>query len=142
MQRHLAAIERAERERLHDARTALVSVIGASELLDASGADVDQDRLRHLIRAELRRLQGMLDAGRVEAVGEFDLASALRPVIQMHQVDGHEITVEIVPIRVVGRAVAAATVLDNLLRERGPARARRSRLGQRRARWLLGTLAG
>ena len=116
LQRHLAAIERAERERLHDARTALVSVIGASELLDTSGVDVDQDRLRHLIRAELRRLQGMLDAGRVEAVGEFDLASALRPVIQMHQVDGHEITVEIVPIRVVGRAVAAATVLDNLLR--------------------------
>lgn len=116
LQGSLAAIEVADRERLHDARSAVVGVIGASELLAAPAGHVDADRLRRLITAELRRVQSVLDPRADEPSAEFDLAEALAPVVLSHQLHDRPVVSAVQPVVVVGRARATATVLDNLLR--------------------------
>jgi signal transduction histidine kinase len=116
LQRHLAEVEQLQRDRLHDARTAVVGVIGASELLTAGGAGVDADVLRSLMLEELHRLQSVLDTQRLEPITRFDLAEALEPVVRMHQLDGLAVRAELTSVPVVGRPDATATVLDNLLR--------------------------
>lgn len=115
----LMAIESAERVRLHDARSALAGVIGASAMLDAARADVDHRQLRHLITRELHRLQGMLDTRCVEPIAEFDLAAALGPVVEVHRLDGQRISSDLGSTPVIGRPGATATVLDNLLHNAG-----------------------
>lgn len=121
LQRDLATVEQAQRERLHDARSAVSGVIGATELLGATAPvrAIDPDRLHRLIDAELHRLRGLLDVGPAEAVGEFDLAAAVEPVVLSHQLDRAGLAplcVSLTPVRVVGRPDATVTALDNLLR--------------------------
>lgn len=112
----LADVERAERLRLHDARTAIAGVLGATELLAARDDEVDVDRLRTLIAQEVQRLHALLDVTSREPVAAFDLADALAPVVLVHQLDGRLIRAELSSLPVIGRSQATATVLDNLLR--------------------------
>ena len=124
LEARLVAVEQAERERLHDARSAMLGVIGASELLGAASPSIDEGRLRGLIAAELHRLQGVLDGRETEPVTDFDLAAALGPVVLAHQLDGclvhadltDEMDDALASAVAVGRAGTTATVLDNLLR--------------------------
>jgi signal transduction histidine kinase len=116
LERHLAEVERAQRERLHDARSAVVGVMGASQLLATPTAPVDADLLRRLLLEELKRLQAVLDPSRAEPVGPFELTAVLAPVIAIHQLDGSPIDVQLGALWVLGRPTATATVLDNLLR--------------------------
>lgn len=116
LQCHVADLEQKQQERLHDARSAVVGVIDASELLATPAADIDADLLRSLIVAELQRLYAVLDAGAVEPIGEFDLAEALGPVVRIHQLDGRAVRARLDPLAVVGRPLVTATVLDNMLR--------------------------
>jgi signal transduction histidine kinase len=116
----LAAVATAERERLHDARSAVVGVIEASNLLAAPTRGLDTDRLRRLIRAELHRLEAVLETPAAEPVEPFDLAEVLWPVVLVHQLDGSMVHADLPADagarRVIGRPQATATVLDNLLR--------------------------
>lgn len=114
----LLRLEQVQRERLHDARSAVVGVIGASELLATPlpGMSVDAAMLQRLIAAELTRLQGMLDTDVSEPIRDFDVADVFSPVLLAHQIDGARVRVESLAGRAFGRARASATVLDNLLR--------------------------
>ncbi|HKC28031.1 MAG TPA: HAMP domain-containing sensor histidine kinase [Jatrophihabitans sp.] len=112
---HLEELEAAQRERLHDARSAVVGVLGASELLSREGSAIAPDRLRGLMAAELSRLQAMLDAHSSEPISAFDLAPILAPVIVVRQLQGCDVDSDVADVRVVGRPGATATVLDNLL---------------------------
>jgi signal transduction histidine kinase len=116
LQRHLAELEQVQQQRLHDARTAMVGVLGASELLSEPGPDVDADLLRRLIAEELQRLCSVLETKTDEPLEQFDLADALGPVVLIHQLDGRVIRAELASLPVIGRPLATATVLDNLLR--------------------------
>jgi signal transduction histidine kinase len=116
LQRHLAELEQVQQQRLHDARTAMVGVLGASELLSEPGPDIDADLLRRLIAEELQRLCSVLETRTDEPLEQFDLADALGPVVLIHQLDGRAIRAELSSLPVIGRPLATATVLDNLLR--------------------------
>lgn len=116
LQHHLAEVERVQRERLHDARTAVVGVMGASELLATPTPRPDADLLRRLLLDELHRLQAVLDPSGPEPIAPFDLAHALAPVLAVHQLDGPPLRVQLAAPQVLGRPRATATVLDNLLR--------------------------
>ncbi|MGH8961607.1 MAG: sensor histidine kinase [Jatrophihabitantaceae bacterium] len=118
MQRQLADTVQTQRERLHDARSAIVGVIAASDLLAGGGmANVlDRDRLSRLMVHELHRLQTVLDTDDVEPIAEFDLVDSLEPVVLIHQLDGRTIRTDLRSLPVIGRPRVTATVLDNLLR--------------------------
>jgi signal transduction histidine kinase len=116
LQRQVAALEVADRERLHDARSAVVGVLGASELLGRVPADEEVTRLRSLITQELRRVQSVLDTRGVEPITDFDLDDALAAVVLSHQLHGHPVIAALDGVTVSGRPRATATVLDNLLR--------------------------
>jgi signal transduction histidine kinase len=115
LKRHLDAVEAAQRERIHDARTVVTGVLGASELLNAGIVTVEPERLRCAMTAELERLQTVLDARASEPISEFDLADVLQPVILVHQLSGCAVHADLAALRVAGRPRATATVLDNLL---------------------------
>lgn len=129
-QTRLAQIEQDQRARLHDARSAVVGVIGASRLLsldpaDAAGPAGPADpsdpiygtaTLHRMMLAELHRLQGVLEADAVEPTTDFPLADALRPVLLAHRIDGLHIDDLLGHPTVSGRPRATATAVDNLLR--------------------------
>jgi signal transduction histidine kinase len=116
LQERMNALELADRERLHDARSAVAGVLGASELLGRRTDDDETSRLRRLITDELLRVHSVLDVHSVEPVADFDLGEALAPVVLCHQLHGGRVIDALDPIRVSGRPRATATVLDNLLR--------------------------
>lgn len=117
-QQLLARVEQVQRERLHDARSAVLGVIGATQLL--SGPErmttIDPAMLSSLLADELTRLQGLLGGEDAEQLVEFELADALGVVALARHLDGMVIDTEWQHVRVVGRPRATATVLDNLLR--------------------------
>lgn len=118
-QQRLADVEQLQRERLHDARSAVIGVIGASELLarpPSTSASFDPATLRSLVSHELTRLQGLLATDGAEPLVEFDLAEALALTVVGRRMDGMVIDTDWRGARVVGRRQATATVLDNLLR--------------------------
>jgi signal transduction histidine kinase len=121
LQRQLTEVEQAQRERLHDARSAVSGVIGASTLLTTAGPvrAIDRDRLHRMIGTELHRLQALLETRWVEPVAEFDLADALEPVVLSHQLDRDGLAplcVDLSAPPVIGRPQETARVVDNLLR--------------------------
>jgi signal transduction histidine kinase len=117
-QRRLAQVEEQQRRRLHDARSAIMGVAGASRLLATPGltSTVDPVRLRAMVSNELDRLQGLLELDDGEPIVEFDLAEAFAAVVLARRLDGTIIDVACRGVRVLGRPRATATVLDNLLR--------------------------
>jgi signal transduction histidine kinase len=114
---NLVRVEQTRREQLHDARTAVLALNGASRLLcQPDGvAAATADRLQRMMSAELHRLQDVLAGRRCEPIREFDLAEALAPVIWSHEVAGGPIRSDLEQIRVLGRPEATATAVANLL---------------------------
>jgi signal transduction histidine kinase len=116
-QRELAHLRRAQRERLHDARSAVAGLLGASTMLARGrNAAVDPERVGTLLAAEATRLQALLDVDVVEPITEFGLRDALLSVLLAHELDGAAIHAEIGDVRVSGRARATASAIDNLIR--------------------------
>jgi signal transduction histidine kinase len=116
--RSLLQSEQSERERLHDARSAVAGLAGASRLL--AGADVidpeDRARVGWLMRAELDRLDRVLEPTPSCSSEPFDLAAILEPVLAAHRLAGGVVTAELEPsISVVGQAVETARAVANLL---------------------------
>ncbi len=112
----LAKVQQLHRERVHDARSAVIGVIGASQLLSRSTTSVpDPDRLCRLMAAELDRLQATLDAESTERIEEFSLVDVLVPVVLAHRLAGGAVEAEFGAIGVVGRPRATATAVANLL---------------------------
>ena len=112
----LAKMQQLHRERVHDARSAVIGVIGASQLLSQSTTNVsDPDRLRRLMAAELDRLQATLDAESTERIEEFALTDVLGPVVLAHRLAGGTADTEFGAVYVVGRPRTTATAMANLL---------------------------
>jgi signal transduction histidine kinase len=112
-----ATLEQSRREQLHDARTAVLALNGASRLLcrpDGVPAET-ADRLQRMMTAELQRLQDVLAGQRREPIREFDLADAIAPVIWAHELHAGPITTDVPHTQVIGRPEATATALANLL---------------------------
>jgi signal transduction histidine kinase len=114
--REFERFEKAHRALLHDARSAVVGVVGASQLLAGSRAGVDTARIRELVVQELNRLRALLDTEQEEPIAEFDVAEALGPVVLAHQVEGTPLVADWSDVRAAGRPHATATAVDNLLR--------------------------
>jgi signal transduction histidine kinase len=117
VQEQLAQVEQVQRERLHDARSAVIGVIGASRLLSQPSAQSVPDpvRLHNLMAAELTRLQAMLDTESLESIEEFELADVLEPIVLAHRLAGGVVDTNLGLLRAIGRPQATATVLANLL---------------------------
>jgi signal transduction histidine kinase len=113
--RQLDTVEQAQQERLHDARSVVLGVLGASELLRQPGSSVDSDRLHSLMTAELRRLDGVLDPAARECIGDFSLASAVEPVLAVQKLIGAHVHCDLGDLWVQGRIRDTATVFANLL---------------------------
>ena len=106
-------LERAHRARLHDARSVVLGVKGASSLLARNTTlPVDLDAM---LAAELDRLHALLDTAPPPSV-EFDVRDALLPVLTTHRLGGAKIHDCFEPARAVGSPTDTATVVDNLLR--------------------------
>ena len=116
-QLRLNQIEDLQRQRLHDARSAVIGVVGASELLANPGqlGEVDSAKLRLMVTAELGRLEGLLHIDDVEQRDEFELASTLAAVVLSHRLNGMVIDLAWHGARAFGHPQATATVVDNLL---------------------------
>jgi signal transduction histidine kinase len=111
-------VEQRQRQRLHDARSAVLGVAGATALLaESAPADTsDAGNLRTLMTSELDRLERLLRIEDDEPIVEFDLAQATAAVVHARRLDGLVVDLEMSGVRVIGRPRATATVLDNLLR--------------------------
>jgi signal transduction histidine kinase len=116
-QQQLAQVQQTYRERLHDARSAVIGVVGASRLLSQSPVPpaANPRRLYDLMAAELGRLQDTLDTERVEPLEEFALTDVFEPVVLSHRLAGGAIEVDLGILRALGRPKATATALANLL---------------------------
>jgi signal transduction histidine kinase len=108
-------LERRQRARLHDARSVVLGVKGASTLLARQGGA--PDGLDAILAAELDRLDALLGS-EVEPrpCGEFSVRDAVLPVLTTHRLAGVKIHEVIEPVHAIGRATETATVVDNLLR--------------------------
>lgn len=108
----------AQRARLHDARSALIGVAGASALLarPTGVAAMDRADLARMIAAEVTRLQALLDTDTPELIADFDLAGTLEPVLRAHGLSCPTLRACVPPVMVHGRPFATATALDSLLR--------------------------
>lgn len=117
-ERRLTEIEQLQRERLHDARSAVLGVVGASELLTRPQRRiaVDPRRLSELVAEELHRLETLLDMHDDEPIIQFDLSSAIAAVVLAHRLGGMTIETAWHGTMVAGRPRATATAIDNLLR--------------------------
>ncbi|UQX88092.1 HAMP domain-containing histidine kinase [Jatrophihabitans telluris] len=114
-QRVLADTEQRERERIHDARTAVVGVLGASRLLSSNpNRRTEHGRLHELMTAELTRLSTVLDPVAREEIAPFALA-VLQPVLEAQRLAGLDVHWDLGEHVVLGRRLATATVLANLL---------------------------
>jgi signal transduction histidine kinase len=113
----LSETEQQHRQRVHDARTAVVALDAAARLLTPSAdtASEEHSRIKTLMSAELNRLRARLDPDLVEPVVEFGLADVLDPVLFAHQLCGAALRSDLGEIRVLGRPSATATVVANLL---------------------------
>ncbi len=113
----LVDVQQREAERLHDARTAVVSLMGASKLLNNAdiGQQVDREQLDRLMTAELRRLEALLDPGSDQATRPFRLADAVEPLVLAHRISGAAVNLEIDDCWAQGRVAATATAVANLL---------------------------
>jgi signal transduction histidine kinase len=113
--RQLRLAEQKQLERLHDARSAVVGVLGASQLLTGPAAAAGQQPLHQLMVAELNRLNRVLDPDQTDPIEDFWLGSVLEPVLLAHRLSGAGVDIGNLELAVHGRPNATATVLANLL---------------------------
>jgi signal transduction histidine kinase len=113
--RQLRAVQQDHLERLHDARSAVVGVIGASTLLGSAAGDDSVAGLRAMMAAELNRLNQVLDPEEVDSLERFWLDEALEAVLLGHRLAGCPVLTESLRVPVLGRRRATATVIANLL---------------------------
>jgi signal transduction histidine kinase len=117
--RRIAELEEGQRARLHEARTAVLGVLGATHLFavptEAGEDDDSAAQLRRVVTAEARRLTTLLDPESDEEPREFALASAFEPVLVAYRATGMRIDADLRGLRAYGRPTATATVLANLL---------------------------
>jgi signal transduction histidine kinase len=112
----LQLVEERQRERLHDARTALVGVVGATRVYARPGEESQQSTdLQRIVAAEMQRLSSLLDLDAEEPVREFALAGAFEPVLLAHRALGMRLHADLDGLHVRGRPTVTATVLANLL---------------------------
>lgn len=113
----LSQTEREHRQRVHDARTAVVGLDAAARLLIDRGeaTSVQHERIQALMSAELDRLRDRLDPDLVEPIMDFGLNEILQPVLFAHQLCGAPLRCELGDVRALGRPSATATVVANLL---------------------------
>lgn len=114
-QNRLSRSESIQRERIHDARSAVAGVAGAVRLLTLPRDGADTDRLRGLMSAELDRLQRSLHDPAEEPIVDFCLAEVLDPVVAAHRLAGGVAHADFDRARVAGRPLASANALGNLL---------------------------
>ncbi|CAN5599996.1 hypothetical protein BH10ACT8_BH10ACT8_08940 [soil metagenome] len=114
-QHRLYRAESVQRERVHDARSAVAGVVGAARLLADPTPGTDTARLRGLMTAELDRLQESLTDPAHEPIVEFRLADALGPVVAAHVLAGGLVRGTLGSGRANGRPRASAAALGNLL---------------------------
>jgi signal transduction histidine kinase len=111
-------LDRAElrQERIHDARSAVAGVLGAARLLAEPAGGIDAARLRGLMQSELHRLQqSLVETDVAEPITDFQLAETLEPVVLSHRLAGGFAGADFGRTRVVGRPLATAAALANLL---------------------------
>jgi len=114
--RTIAALQEEQRERLHEARTAMLGVLGATHLFAVPSEEGgDAAELQRVVTAEARRLTSLLDPESDEALREFSLATVFEPVLVAYRETGMRIDVDLRGLRAYGRPTATATVLANLL---------------------------
>ncbi len=113
----LLETERRELERLHDARTALTGLMGASRLLAGPTADgtMDRDRLHDMMIAELTRVGVLLDPAAAIRIAPFRVSDALEPVIVAHRLAGLQVHVDVDASWAMGDVGSFATAAANLL---------------------------
>jgi signal transduction histidine kinase len=114
-QRQLHTVQQDHRERLHDARSAVVGVIGASSLLTGAAADEVAARLHRMMADELTRLDQVLDPDGLDPIEEFYLDEVLASVLLAHRLAGGRVLPEPLRVAVLGRRRSTATVVANLL---------------------------
>lgn len=114
-QGRLQLAQRDERSRLHDARTAMVGVLGAAELLAAGQDDGPSGELRRMVSAELHRMITVLDPEVDDRPCRFALAQVLEPVLLAHRARGMTLSVDLRELSAFGRPALTATVVANLL---------------------------
>ena len=114
----LDRIDRLQRERLHDARSAVVGVLGASELLAAGGTAPLRDpaEIHRLMSAELARMVHLLDPDHAEPIRVFDLRDALAATVTAHRMAGFDITFPDDPVWVRARRETTTAAVANLIR--------------------------
>lgn len=115
--RSITALEEEQRDRLHEARTAMLGVLGATQLfaVPAGNGAESTAKLQRVVTAEARRLSSLLDPASDEPMREFGLAMVFEPVLAAYRAGGMEIHAELRGLRAHGRSAATATVLANLL---------------------------
>jgi two-component system OmpR family sensor kinase len=111
----LHLVEQREQERLHDARSALTGVLGATRLIANWGVfDGESARTMHaMMTAELLRISRLLDGE--ASLSDFDLGVALTPVVAAHRLAGLPVEANLTSVRAHGSAHATATAVSNLL---------------------------
>jgi signal transduction histidine kinase len=113
--RQLRMLKQDHLERLHDARSAVVGVIGASHLLSSVTGDDAVAGLQAMMAAELNRLNQVLDPEVVDPLEQFWLDEALEAVLLGHRLAGWPVQTESLHLPVLGRRRVTATVIANLL---------------------------
>jgi signal transduction histidine kinase len=128
-ERLLSAEEQQQHDRLHDARSLIAALKMASLTLDRYDERLEQavkHRLRSSLITELSRLEEVIDGRRRVPLEVFQLDGALTPLVTAERAAGTVIRSSLRSVRVLGRPVELATVVQQLLtdaRRRAPSHA-------------------
>lgn len=107
-----------ERERRHDALSALAAIRSASEVLTSTSSDLGADLREDLataVRAELSRVERMLSPEKSDSAVEADLRLALDPVVLAWRQRGMQIQGLAQQVLVRADPDVVARILNNLL---------------------------
>ncbi|HEY2043013.1 MAG TPA: HAMP domain-containing sensor histidine kinase [Jatrophihabitans sp.] len=114
-QQRLHVVEERQRERLHDARSAIVGVLGASSLLAHPTELLSPEQLYRMMTAELHRLNRVLDSDEPDQIRQFHLGQTIEAVLLAHRLSGGVVRTGDLDRMVLGRPAVTATVIANLL---------------------------
>lgn len=117
---HTARASELAAERDHELRNGLAGLSGITHLLSAPGGDVEHDRLRHAVLAELGRLHVLLDGGGSPGPTDppegYPVAPVLDGLVALRRSSGADVTMQVTPgLRAGGDSAVLAQVITNLL---------------------------